>query len=860
MIAALSCALLLNGCGTKNMDTASVAWEEADGQEKVSFQTDTKETQQAGSAGDYINQLRVKYASAEKNTYAEPMYNLPDDYEFVFENISDEVYMGDVYSDLQVFADAELTIPVDIAIEPDYDNHSYILKPGVVFNYETEDNSSHDWDGTWGTYSKFYLVQSRDLTTNEAYEKPVITVFTIKKDLQAPTLSQSVADDGCYKLTWSAVQGADYYDIYSYDKGFEYAELQYSTEELSCTYNDFKPYWLTYEQWISGDWEEEETEELNETQDVDQTEETEELGETQDVDRTDETQEDADYEMFTDESEYETFVNRNLDTEESYFVVARSKNGKSSGMSNLCDVAKIANQIPHIQASDQEVFYGGTSALVLPTYWEVEMLDGSVAKLLLDYRNAVVKKMADNYFRIEVNVKNVRVQVSPLYFEGMDYDAFMQDMEKVYDRQDKNTTKSVTQETDIHIPYVPEEDIANPDSTNTDAENTDKENTDKENSDKEDTDKEDTDKEDTDKNTDKENTDNTTDNTTTDNTTDDNENTDNVTSKDSGLEDTIYASSALSEWIAYHMLNHEEQISLRDFPEASDDEYLLSAVMEAYQQNPLIGIMDSAYYDYSTDSLNIGYLLDKKETVEKQNASIAKAQEIAQDIITGDMSDFEKEEAINRYLCQNASYDEDILDYINKDGSISDDALMASADSFLPYGVLVNNVGVCESYSEAFLLIARSAGLDAVIETGRLDGVNHEWNRVKVDDSWCILDVTNNDSDYLPNSFFNLSDETAKGLLIPDRTAIMQSRYFDYAANDEEKEYYYQKGQYAEDKSEAVPLFEEVLSGQANGAIRVAEQLNSSDVEDIVGQVGSDLGLTRGAYYYDRGVLSIVTE
>lgn len=786
IVAILSCAILLAGCGNRNANTSSgeeaLTEETASGEwEEDGLQSEPDESMQTEGMSDYVKQLKAKYAGSEKNQYADPMYNLPNDYEFVFPMSED--YTREVYDDLQVFSDAELTQRVDIVIEQDYDGQRAVLKPGIVFNYNVEQSSS-DMDGTWGSISKFYLVQNYDLAANKAYDKPQITVFTIARDLQSPTLSQSVAENGYYKLSWDAVEGADSYEVYEFDKNVEYAQLRLKTEKLSCTYDELKPWFLTYEEWESGDWE-------------------------QQADPTD-GEEDANW-----------FINQSLEVDNSFFVVARSNSGKYSGMSNLCEVEKIAGSIPHIQVFGVETSYEGTSALALPAYTEVEMLDESVAKLLLDYKNATVTELGDQFCRIDVNIKNMPMQIMPLTFQGMDYEAFMKDMEKVYDRQNKLATKSVTQETDINIPYVPT-DGKKPDQNSHSGEETSNEREQK------------------------------------DDTASDRSAA--QTSNVPGLEDTIYANSALSAWIAYNMLHHEEQIPLDNFTEASDTEYLLGAVMEAYQQNPLIGVMDSASYDYDTNSLLIGYLLDKEETVEKQTASIQKAQEIADDIIEAGMSDFEKEEAINAYLCRNASYNEEILNYIDEDGMISTQALRESVDSFLPYGILVDNFGVCESYAEAFLLIAQKAGLDAVIETGRLDGVNHEWNRVKIDGSWCILDVTNNDSDYLPNSFFNLSDQTAKGLLIPDGTSIMQQWYMDYAADDNDKEYYYTKGQYVLDKDEAVSMFEGLLSKEDQGAVRIEEELGASDVEDIVRQVGRAAGLKQGVYYYDRGVLSIITE
>ena len=107
-------------------------------------------------------------------------------------------------------------------------------------------------------------------------------------------------------------------------------------------------------------------------------------------------------------------------------------------------------------------------------------------------------------------------------------------------------------------------------------------------------------------------------------------------------------------------------------------------------------------------------------------------------------------------------------------------------DAHTPYGILCKNYGVCESYSEAFALIGRIAGLQVVMESGDLQGGPHEWNRVCVDGSWCVVDVTNNDSDFA-NPLLNVSEKQIEGVLIPDGYSYLDT----YEALDETKEYYY---------------------------------------------------------------------
>lgn len=768
--AAVSCVAMLAGCGQKENT--------AEPKETGKTNTQVSVTSKAGKQ-EIAKQLKVKYAAAETNDYADALYNLPEDHQFVYENVDKNVFSGDLYSDLEVYSDSELKNRVDIRIEEDYDNGRVTVAPGLVFNLNCEDSCS-DNDGTWGSRSKFYLVQRRNLETNQELEKPLVTVFTIGREMNTPTLEQSIAKDGSYKLTWTEVEGADYYEVYEYDAGMEYAMLESTENDTECTYLDFQTAKNREEHFHEK------------------------------------------YDGTDAEDAFEWSMNEMMTLENFYFVVACTNDGVRSGMSNMCEISQIANKIPVRETFGAEVKYNGDSAMVLPTYTSVDMLDGSCAQMVIDYHGAAVTLFADNLIKIEPSILNLPINKQPLYFIGMEYEDFLKDMENVTDREDKMATKSATWESDIEIPFVPD--------NGEDNETAGEEETNGE------------------------------DETAGEDETNDEDETDGEKAVQSNLADTVYAKSAMGEWIALHMLEHEEVIPLDEFPEAADVERLQSTLLEAYHQNPLIDIMTGIDYDYKTNALIVEYIHDAEESRAKQEAALTKAAEIAGTIIKDGMSDFEKEEAINEYLCANASYNDAIYEYINEDGTISDEALKTNADSFLPYGILVNNSGVCESYSEAFLLIAKSAGLDAVIDTGSLSGVNHEWNRVKIDGSWCILDVTNNDNEYIPNCYFNLSEAGAEGILISDADAFTSENYGNYAASDDEKEYYFHKGQYASEAAQAVEVLNGLFKNNSRGAVRIANELGEAEIGGIVQQVCDDSGLSGGKYYYNSGVLSIISE
>ena len=109
-------------------------------------------------------------------------------------------------------------------------------------------------------------------------------------------------------------------------------------------------------------------------------------------------------------------------------------------------------------------------------------------------------------------------------------------------------------------------------------------------------------------------------------------------------------------------------------------------------------------------------------------------------------------------------------------------------DSFTAYGVLINHVGVCASYSAAFKLLADAAELDSIVVTGYLDGnLPHAWNKVMLDGQWNIVDATNNDNEVIQNALFNLSDSAAYATLVEDDRFVLDTSLYDYEALSDDK-------------------------------------------------------------------------
>lgn len=256
----------------------------------------------------------------------------------------------------------------------------------------------------------------------------------------------------------------------------------------------------------------------------------------------------------------------------------------------------------------------------------------------------------------------------------------------------------------------------------------------------------------------------------------------------------VTATNPLSEYLAHNMLSGVSSISLKDFPQASDTNYLSDALFETIYQNPLIFGIDSATVNPYTNSLVVTYTLDRATQKEHQQLVLREAKAIVGAIITTDMTDLEKEEAINAYLCENLVYDSAALESGKKnDYKYADPEF---DDSFTVYGALINKVCVCKGYAEAFKLLADLSGLDTLVVSGQIESIGHAWNKVKIEDEWLTLDVTNNDNDIIPNALFNLPDTVASMMLIEDKNYILDANYNNYKGTSTDSEYYHLKNNY----------------------------------------------------------------
>ena len=132
------------------------------------------------------------------------------------------------------------------------------------------------------------------------------------------------------------------------------------------------------------------------------------------------------------------------------------------------------------------------------------------------------------------------------------------------------------------------------------------------------------------------------------------------------------------------------------------------------------------------------YSLSYYDDAEQEAAVDEKAGEIIESLGLDDMDDYEKTEAVYKYLIDNVEYDYD---------NLADDEYKLKRTA---YAALIDGKAVCQGYSAALYRLLLAAGVDSRIVYGT--GINssgesedHTWNIVRVGDSYYNTDVTRDD-------------------------------------------------------------------------------------------------------------------
>jgi len=698
---------------------------------------------------DLVATLTRQFARENSFEFTEPLVNIARDHTFVFEltqvamdrfNDNDDI---ESWRDIVgIYRDSALTQQVAYFTSGDDENFTYVeISPSrnAIFPFP---DMVHGEFSDWGNANQYFLVKYFDLLTGDLLDVPLVTVFNIATEIAgAPWIKFHVTEDGIAGFVWSEVTDAEEYAILLISEHQDGRGIGRGVEIIART---TQTYWYDTAEGFNRRNPRFRTAQIGRDMDS--------LFETyrEDIINGDLTIE----ELVAMQYDFEEERTRNHNF---YFAVIALNESGTSTVSNFIDRRMIAPQVPMSVAF--ELNEGG----ILPSEggfvarWEYDimlspshawtiMADGSASRQLIEYdvENAREELLLfgtysdydeDGWPIIDGTVDVAALRI-PYRITGTPFEGFIQITEYDEENFEAQLTELANRQISLRSRTG---DIArqinlNPEPGQEAVQGE-------------------------------------------------------IATVLNGNFD-IFASSPLSAYLAIQMLNGQTRVSIADFPDATDHVFLLDAWLEAVLQNPLVLGARGLQLCWLTGDLLITYDHDSTEIARQQLEIKARVDEIVEQIITSGMTALEKQTAINQFLLENATYDFDALINAELNNFMFVDSRYY--DSFTAYGILINGVGVCSGYADAFTLIASRAGLESVIVTGFLEGsLPHAWNRVNIDGQWYTLDVTNNAKELFPNAFFNLSDAEARTILTEDDRWMQNSEIGRFVATtDAAKEYY----------------------------------------------------------------------
>ena len=707
---------------------------------------------------DLVADLQLRFAREADDDFTESL-TVPRDHIFRFDlspeagAVLQELFENeeiDFRDMLSLYRDSARTQPIGFTTGGDSENFTYLsmAPPTDPIFYLAEDPNvlleREEVRNDWGNAGQYFLAQYFDFETGEELERPLITVFTVETEIEGvPRIAFNMTDDGVAGLRWDPVPGAEEYKVLYIVESIDGSRMWRPMAFLDQT---TETYWngnTAFRLFMRGDGTADEL--------YDAYRDLIESGE-----------------MTLEEFEELNYVfdSALLEENNAYVAVVALNSEGNSAVSNLIDIRDVAARVPMWLAygmneggvisfddvenslTDQRsIVKLEGDVLLAPTHAWVIMGDGNATSRLINYnitgvtRGEVVRYAASGAPIFEESPDGSMILI-PYTIEGTPFIGFVQLTEVEYDEMFEVDLQALAERQEALRSRGGDLQIT----VNLNSEADDE--------------------------------------------VDDISEDDKVATELRGDFDIRRASSPLSAYLAIQMLNSQTRISLDDFPEAADHEYLLAAWLEAALQNPLVLGPRRIDLDRRTGDLLVTYDHDAATQQRQQRAIIARVEEIVDEIIVDGMTDLEMQTAINEFLIEHATYDFGALD----NAALNDfmDVDPEYYDSFTAYGILINGIGVCSGYADAFTLIADQAGLESVIVTGYLQGsLPHAWNRVNIEGEWYTLDVTNNDNEIFPNAFFNLSDKDAATILTEDNRWMLDREISRFVANSEgDVEYY----------------------------------------------------------------------
>ena len=224
---------------------------------------------------------------------------------------------------------------------------------------------------------------------------------------------------------------------------------------------------------------------------------------------------------------------------------------------------------------------------------------------------------------------------------------------------------------------------------------------------------------------------------------------------DTGYNYNALQEPALKELYGLIHTNAKNKIPEVEFEvsEKLSEEQITLAVNAYVFDHPEVFWLDTSL-KYSTDDdsteLCVLYTMEREELESAKSKFNAEINKIVSNA-PQNASAYELEMYVHDYIIDNCEYDEEAAESKER-----------IAHEGTAYGAIVEKKAVCSGYAMAFQLLCKKLGVDCVSVLGQGDNEYHQWNCVKLDDSWYQVDVTWDDDDENGDlcryDYFNLTD------------------------------------------------------------------------------------------------------
>jgi uncharacterized repeat protein (TIGR02543 family) len=199
----------------------------------------------------------------------------------------------------------------------------------------------------------------------------------------------------------------------------------------------------------------------------------------------------------------------------------------------------------------------------------------------------------------------------------------------------------------------------------------------------------------------------------------------------------------------------------RIFRYSNPQYYFLEPLYYSSMSTRNVGVSMVVYSEFANGSSRAAATKEFKSAVESCVAAVA-----------GYATDYEKVLAIHDLICNNTEYNYDAL---NPDGSVNEyweqQNMTQSA-----YSTFCNGLTVCAGYAQACEMLCNAVGVDAIIVTS----ADHEWNKVRLEDSWYNVDCTWDDQGDATYQFFAKSDNSYNNVLPQASSHQMENLWYKY--------------------------------------------------------------------------------